>query len=105
MNSRLIAAFRISLTLSFLFFASVSCTSDLEKNAEPIPEIVITDLYHPYNDPGDNLDLINAFAWPELDLQAVLLDITDAFRKKVADYPTLWNDPRGPREAGFVPLQ
>lgn len=71
---------------------------------EKIPVVVITDLYHPYQDAGDNLDLINAFKFPNVDLKALILDITDAFRKDTADHPTLWKDPRGPREAGFVPI-
>lgn len=66
--------------------------------------IVITDLYHPYQDPGDNFDLIMPYALPELDLKAIILDITDAFRKPVADHRTLWPDPRGPREAGIIPV-
>ena len=66
--------------------------------------IVITDLYHPYQDPGDNLDLINAFALEEVNLKAILLDITDSFLKKVSDHPFLWQDPYGPRQAGFVPV-
>lgn len=69
-----------------------------------IPVINITDLYHPYQDPGDNFDLIMGYALPELDMKAIILDITDAFRKSVADHPTLWKDPRGPREAGFIPV-
>lgn len=69
------------------------------------PIIVITDLYHPYQDPGDNLDLINAYALEEVNLKTVILDITDAFRKDTADHPTLWKDPRGPREAGIIPVE
>ncbi len=68
------------------------------------PVVVITDLYHPYQDPGDNMDLILGFGLPDADLRGVILDITDAFRKPVADHPTLWKDPRGPREAGIVPV-
>lgn len=70
-----------------------------------IPVVVITDLYHPYQDPGDNMDLIMGFGLPDVDLKAVLLDITDAFRKDTADHPTLWKDPRGPREAGIIPVE
>ena len=70
-----------------------------------IPIIVITDLYHPYQDPGDNMDLIMGFGLPDVELKAVLLDITDAFRKDTADHPTLWKDPRGPREAGIIPIE
>ena len=51
-----------------------------------IPVVVITDLYHPYQDPGDNMDLIMGFGLPDVDLKAVLLDITDAFRKDTADH-------------------
>ncbi|GAA4310547.1 hypothetical protein [Compostibacter hankyongensis] len=72
--------------------------------AKRIPVIVITDLYHPYQDFGDNFDLVTAYALPEIDLKAVILDVTDAFRKPVADHPTLWRDPRGPREAGIIPV-
>ena len=39
-----------------------------------IPLVVITDLYHPHQDPGDNLDLINGFAMPDVDLRAVILE-------------------------------
>ena len=70
-----------------------------------IPVVVITDLYHPYQDPGDNMDLIMGFGLPDVNLKAVLLDITDAFRKDTADHPTLWKDPRGPREAGIIPVE
>jgi hypothetical protein len=72
--------------------------------ARRVPLINITDLYHPYQDVGDNFDLIMGYALPELDLQAIILDVTDAFRKPVADHPTLWPDPRGPREAGIIPV-
>lgn len=72
---------------------------------QKIPIVVITDLYHPYQDPGDNMDLIMGFGLPDVDLKAVLLDITDAFRKDTADHPTLWRDPRGPREAGIIPIE
>lgn len=70
-----------------------------------IPVVVITDLYHPYQDPGDNMDLIIGFGLPDVNLKAVLLDITDAFRKDTADHPTLWRDPRGPREVGIIPME
>lgn len=87
------------ITLLFPVFAG---------HGEPVgkkkPLIVITDLYHPYQDPGDNLDLLNGFSLPGVDLKAVILDITDSFRKDTADHPALWKDPRGPREAGIIPV-
>ena len=45
-----------------------------------IPIIDITDLYHPYQDPGDNFDILTAYALPEIDLKAVLLDVTEEYR-------------------------
>lgn len=68
------------------------------------PVVVITDCYHPYQDPGDNLDLIQAFALKDVRTLGIILDITDSFRKDTADHPTLWKDPRGPREAGIIPV-
>ena len=73
-------------------------------HSEKIPTVVITDLYYPYEDPGDNFDLIMAYGLPEIDLKAVILDISNAFRKPVADHPRLWKDPNGPREAGIIPV-
>ena len=90
------------LPVLFLLFGNFQ-VSAIDLN-QKIPLVVITDLYHPFNDPGDNLDLINGFALPNVDLKAVILDITDAFRKDTADHPTLWHDPRGPREAGIIPI-
>ncbi len=53
------------------------CSKKEEKDGfMKIPLVVITDLYHPHQDPGDNLDLINGFAMPDVDLRAVILDIT-----------------------------
>lgn len=72
---------------------------------EKVPIVVITDCYHPYQDPGDNLDLIQGFAFPSADLRAVILDISDSFRKEVSDHPTLGKDPNGPREGGIIQIE
>ncbi len=87
-----------------LFLAGIGLPCGLLSAAGKIPVVVITDLYHPYQDPGDNLDLLNGFSLSDVDLKAVILDITDSFRKDTADHPTLWKDPRGPREAGIIPI-
>lgn len=100
---------KISAVLLFVLIA-LACngqSANASRHTEGkkrIPVINITDLYHPYQDPGDNFDLIMGYALPELDLKAVIIEITDAFRKPVADHPTLWKDPRGPREAGVIPV-
>jgi hypothetical protein len=94
----------IYTSLIFILY-SLSADAQVEKYpVKKIPVVSITDLYHPYQDPGDNFDLVMGYALPELDLKAIILDITDAFRRPVANHPTLWKDPRGPREAGLVPV-
>jgi hypothetical protein len=71
-----------------------------------IPLIDVTDLYHPPQDVGDNFDILAAYALPELDLRAVILDCTEPFRQPVAKNPGagLAEDRRGPREPGFIPV-
>jgi hypothetical protein len=71
-----------------------------------VPLIDVTDLYHPHQDVGDNFDILAAYALPELDLKAVILDCTEPFRQPVARNPGvgLAEDARGPREPGFVPV-
>ncbi len=76
------------------------------KKSNKIPVIVITDLYHPAQDPGDNFDLILAYALPQIDLKAVILDCTEPFRHPIVINPAegLYPDSGGPREAGFIPM-
>lgn len=69
-----------------------------------IPVIVVSDLYYPPQDPGDNFDLITGFALPEIDLLAVILDITDDFRKDSVFAFNLFNVVGGPREPGIIPV-
>jgi hypothetical protein len=62
---------------------------------DKVPVIDITDLYHPGQDPGDNLDLVAAYGLPEIDLKAVILDITEVFH----------NGKWAKLEAGIVPVE
>jgi hypothetical protein len=81
--------------------------SDEARGAERVPIIDVTDLCHPYQDVGDNFDLVAAFALPEIDLRAVILDAHDSFRKPVSDHPilsSLYVDRSGPRDPGFIPV-
>ena len=73
---------------------------------KPVPVIDVTDLYHPHQDVGDNFDILAAYALPEIDLRAVILDCTEPFRQPVAKDPGpgLFPDARGPREPGFIPV-
>jgi len=77
-----------------------------ETAPKPLPLIDVTDLYHPHQDVGDNFDILAAYALPELDLRAVILDCTEPFRQPVArdPGPGLFPDARGPREPGFIPV-
>ena len=69
------------------------------------PVIDITDLYHPAQDPGDNFDLIAAYALPEIDLKAVILDCTDRYRRPyVNTVNPAYDDPAGKRDPGFIPV-
>jgi pyrimidine-specific ribonucleoside hydrolase len=61
---------------------------------QKIPLIDCTDLYHPHQDVGDNFDIVAAYALPEVDLRAVVLDVTEKYRQP----------PEGPRDAGFIPI-
>jgi pyrimidine-specific ribonucleoside hydrolase len=70
-----------------------------------IAVIDVTDLYHPHQDCGDNVDLLSAFGLPEIDLRAIILDCTERFRQAVADHPNPdYRDPTGPRDPGFIPV-
>jgi hypothetical protein len=44
------------------------------ENADKIPVIHCTDLFHPPNDPDDDVDLATVFCLPQLDLRAIILD-------------------------------
>lgn len=70
-----------------------------------IPVIDVTDLYHPYQDCGDNIDILTPYSLPEIDLKAVILDATDDYRQKnhQDDNPD-YRDHTGPREPGIIPI-
>lgn len=70
-----------------------------------IPIIDVTDLYHPYQDPGDNVDILAPYSMEEIDLRAVILDATERFRHSFADHENpQYRDEYGPREPGIIPL-
>lgn len=72
-----------------------------------VPDIDVTDLYHPYQDPDDNLDLAMAFGLPDINLLGIILDAHQPFRQRVAPVvaePGLRIDSAGPRDPGFVPV-
>jgi hypothetical protein len=94
---------KVALCIIACFFACTSAAQDAACH-EKIPVIVVTDLYHPHQDLQDNVDMIMGYALPEIDLKAVVLDITNEFRKEEANVFGLTTDKGGPREPGFVPI-
>jgi len=63
-----------------------------------IPLLHITDLYHPPQDPDDQLDLATVIALEEFDLKGVVLDVTQRFLEAA---PSGFDIPRDP---GFIPV-
>lgn len=77
----------------------------MNKNCRKTALIDITDLYHPYQDPGDNFDLIMAYALSEIDLKAVILDCTNKYRQPIAEHRIPeFADKNGPRDPGIIPV-
>jgi len=70
-------------TLLTLVFVLWSHTFLHAANAQRVPIIYGTDLFHPHDDPDDHFDLATLFAMPELDVKAILLDLG----KKQKDKP------------------
>jgi hypothetical protein len=69
------------------------------------PIIDVTDLYHPYWDKGDNLDLINAYAFPNIELMAIILDInSNLLEPKTWDASVNRFIEGGPRDPGYIPV-
>ena len=85
--------------------AQVLAAAPIPSGTRPVPVVDITDLYHPPQDPGDNMDLIMAYALPEVDLRAVILDVTQRYRRPyVNPSDHAYDDPHGQRDPGFIPV-
>ena len=67
----------LGLLVCFSFFSVVVAA---EFPAKKIPLIDTTDLYFPGQDIGDNFDIIAPYAMEEIDLRAVILDVTERYR-------------------------
>ncbi len=80
---------------------AISTGSIPARNTRRVPVIDITDLYHPHQDVGDNFDLIAGYALPEIDLKAVILDVTDDYRHHGTP---AYRDETGPRDPGIIPV-
>jgi hypothetical protein len=62
---------------------------------EQVPVILVSDLYYPAQDIGDNVDLVAPFALKEIDLVAIIFDITRSHLKEDGIS----------RDPGFIPVR
>ena len=63
--------------------------------------INVTDLYFPPQDPGDNFDIVTAYLLPEIELKAIILDVTEKYRHQRY---YLDHDVHTKREAGIIAI-
>ena len=87
----------IVLLFALLAGAQMSCAQERraggiagarDRHTVRVPVIDVTDLYFPHDPPsdlGDNFDLVNAYALPEIDLKAVILDVSSEARNSSHD--------------------
>ena len=72
---------KLRAILLTLLLAAVSCGNP-SRNDDRVPVIVISDLYFPGQDIGDNVDLLTPYALEKIDLKAVVMDITRSHLKE-----------------------
>ena len=64
---------------------------------DKIPVVVISDLYFPGQDVGDNFDILTPYALPEIDLKGVIFDVSEQYRKDS-------NAHAAAREPGYISM-
>jgi hypothetical protein len=78
----MISASRIQSSMAaILLIALAAPLYGQNATAKRVPVIDVTDLYLPASDWGDNFDLVTAYGLPEIELKAIILDITQTERK------------------------
>lgn len=106
MNQNVARSTSLSFYSAVLLLMAMALACAAAEKSAAVPLIDVTDLYHPYQDVGDNFDIVTAYSLPEIDLRAVILDCTEPFRQPVAKNPGkgLFPDAHGPRDPGFIPV-
>ena len=66
-----------------------------ESGAKPV--IVVSDLYVPAQDVGDNFDILTPYALPQIDLKGVIFDITEDYRNGI-------DNGGAEREPGYIAI-
>lgn len=82
------------VTVLYFVLSLVGCS---HKTQYKIPVIAITDLYYPGQDVGDNFDILTPYALENIDLKAVVFDVSNRFRECNEDNTVL-------RDPGFIPV-
>lgn len=85
---------KLRAVLLTLLLAAVSCGNPSQKDGR-VPVIVISDLYFPGQDIGDNVDLLTPYALDQIDLKAIVMDITRSHLKEDGIL----------RDPGFIPVR
>lgn len=68
--------FPVSVILSF-----AGCCGSVSETDGDVPVVVVTDLYIPAQDVGDNFDIIAPYALDGIDLKGVIFDVTEDYRQ------------------------
>lgn len=64
---------------------------------DKVPVVVVTDMYYPVQDPGDNFDILTPYSLPQIDLKGIIFDVTQEYR--------LGKDINGCyRDPGYIPV-
>lgn len=84
--------------LSLLFLSSlllISACGRPSRDGDKVPVILISDLYYPAQDIGDNVDLLTPYSLDQIDLKAIVMDITRSHLKEDGIL----------RDPGFIPVR
>lgn len=82
------------LLLPIILLLIASCGHSTGEDVR-VPVILISDLYYPAQDIGDNVDLITPYALEQIDLKAIVMDITRSHLKEDGIL----------RDPGFIPVR
>ena len=82
------------LLLPIILLLIASCGHSTGEDGR-VPVILISDLYYPAQDIGDNVDLITPYALEQIDLKAIVMDITRSHLKEDGIL----------RDPGFIPVR
>ena len=80
--------------IAFLTLLLTAACGNPSRGVGKVPVILISDLYYPAQDIGDNVDLLTPYALDQIDLKAIVMDITRSHLKEDGIR----------RDPGFIPV-